>query len=143
MKQDYQIWNIIHDGVFVELQGAVPGELRIKVEIKYLANKLRGGSDHIYVILKNCSFFEYERQWSKDTIQIYKTIQELEGISPALTVLSCDEENDYLLINDICGTIKTRYDSTELTSEDGAPLSFNDLDKASEEYWNNFGKQTG
>lgn len=142
MKQDYQIWNILHDGALVHLHDSTPGELKIKVEIEYLANKLSGGFDNIYVLLKNCSLFEYERYWSKDRVQVYKTIKELEGISPALMALSCGEESDYLLISDICGSIKTRYDSAELSLEDGKPLSFLELDNVSREYWNNFGAKS-
>lgn len=135
MKKDYQIWNILHDGALVELQGKTPGDIKIKVKIEYLANKLKGRRDHIYVILKKCLMFEYERQLSKDRVQTYKTIDELEGITPALMALSCDEENDYIIIWDICGSIKTKYDSAELKLEDGEPLSFEELDIASEEYW--------
>ena len=61
MKQDYNIWNILHDGALVSLQGDVPGDLKIKVEIEYLANKLKGGYSNIFVHLKKCSLFEYER----------------------------------------------------------------------------------
>ena len=142
MKQDYQIWNILHDGALVDLQGSIPGELRIKIKIEYLANKLGGVFDNIFVTLNNCSLFEYERYWSKDEIQVYKSIEELEGISPALMALSCDEENDYLLISDISGSIKTRYDSAQLTLEDGKPLSFEELDNTSREYWDNFGAKS-
>nr|WP_319492530.1 hypothetical protein [uncultured Desulfobacter sp.] len=139
MKKDYQIWNIFHDGELVEIQGKTPGDIQIKVKIEYVANILKGNHNHIDVILKNCSLFEYERQWSKDSCQIYRTIKELEGISPALVALSCDEEFDYLVIWDICGSIKTKYDSAELKLEDGEPLSFEELDSASKEYWNNWG----
>ncbi len=138
MKQDYQIWNILHDGALVEIQGSIPGVLKIKVKIEYLANMLHGGFNNISVLLKNCSLFEYERQQSKDEIKIYRTIKELDGISPSLMALSCDEESDYLLIWDICGAIKTRYDSAELLLENGKPLSFADLDSASKKYWDNF-----
>ena len=142
MKLDYQIWNILHDGALVEIQGDVPGDLKIKVEIEYLANKLSGGFDNILVTLRNCELFEYERYWSKDETQTYKSIKELEGISPSLEALSCDEKDGYLLIVDICGTIKTKYDSAHLALENGGPLSFEELSKVSKEYWDNFGAKS-
>ena len=142
MKQDYQIWNILHDGALVKIQGDVPGELKIKVEIEYLANKLGGGFNNILVTLSDCAIFEYERYWSKDETQTYKSIEELEGISPSLEVLSCDEEEEYLLIVDICGTIKTKYRSAQLSLENGDPLSFEELDNVSKEYWDNFGAKS-
>ncbi len=55
--------------------------------------------------------------------------------------LSCEEKLNHLEIEDICGIIRTRYDSAELTLEDGAPLTFDELDAASKEYWGNFGKK--
>lgn len=141
MKKDYKIWNVLHDGALVNIQGNAPGDIIIKIKIEYIANKLIGQNDHIIVNLKNCSLFEYERQWSIDEVQVYKTIKELEGISPDLMALSCDEENDHLIIWDICGSIKTKYDSAELSLENGEPLSFEDLDNASKEYWDNFGEK--
>ena len=57
--------------------------------------------------------------------------------------LSCYEENDYLLIWDICGVIKTRYDSVELVLENGEPLNFEELDNVSKEYWDDFGSKSG
>jgi len=141
MKQDYQIWNILHDGELTEIKGTIPGRLTIKVEIKYLANILQGQYDHIIVILQNCTLFEYERLWKKDEIEIFTDLAALNTISPKLMALSCDEMDDYLLIYDICGSIKTRYDSVELRLEDGNSLSFQELDNASQEYWENFGKK--
>ena len=72
-------------------------------------------------------------------MQIFTSPNELEGITPAIVTLSCDEMDDHLLIDDICGSIKTRYDSTELTLENGDPLAFQELDNISKEYWDNFG----
>jgi len=141
MKQDYQIWNILHDGELTEIKGTIPGRLTIKVEIKYLANILQGQYDHIIIILQNCTLFEYERLWKKDEIEIFTDLAALNTISPKLMALSCDEMDDYLLIYDICGSIKTRYDSVELRLEDGNSLSFQELDNASQEYWENFGKK--
>ena len=141
MKKDYQIWNTLHDGALVEIQGDVPGDLRVKVEIEYLANKLSGQKSNIWVNLKNCSLFEYERQLSKDETQTYQGPQELKDISPSLMALSCDEEKDYLIIWDICGLIKTKYDAAELFLETGEPLTFEELDNVSKEYWEDFGSQ--
>lgn len=87
--------------------------------------------------------FEYERQWTKETVQTYKSIAELEGISPGLIALSCDEGDNALIIWDICGSIKTRYDSALLKLENGDPLSFEELDNASKEFWDNFGSKSG
>ena len=143
MKTDYKIWNILHDGVLVDIIGTVPGYLTIRVEIEYLANKLNGQEDSIFVILKNCTLFEYERQWTKDEAQLYKNLSDLEGISPSLMVLSCDEMDDHLLIYDICGSLKIRYDTAELTLKNGDPLTFQELNNASKEYWDNFGSKDG
>ena len=139
MKNDYQIWNILHDGVLAEIKGDISGDLKIRVEIEYLARKLKGRFSSIFVTLKNCSLFIYERYWTKDNVQIFTSPNELEGITPAIVTLSCDEMDDHLLIDDICGSIKTRYDSAELTLENGDPLAFQELDNISKEYWDNFG----
>jgi len=138
MKQDYQIWNTLHDGALTRLWESAPNQIVIQVEIEYLANRLKGNYNNIFVKLNNCTLFEYEQHWSKNDIRHYSSVKELEGISPGLMALSCDEESDHLRINDICGVIKTRYDSAELTLENGDPLSFKELDKVAEEYWNDF-----
>jgi len=99
MKRDYQIWNVLHDGALVDIEGNAPGDIRIKVKIEYIANKLNGQYDHIIVNLKNCSLFEYERQWSKDNVQVYKTIKELEGISPTLIPYSGNKTKRTMIAN--------------------------------------------
>lgn len=85
--------------------------------------------------------FEYERQWTKEKVEIFNNLEELNNISPKLMALSCDEIDDYLHIYDICGSIKTRYDTAELKLEDGTSLLFEDLNNVSKDYWNNFGKK--
>jgi hypothetical protein len=141
MKQDYQIWNILHDGALVRLWESTPKNIVIQVEIEYLANKLNGNYNNIFVSLKGCTLFEYEQHWSKDDIRHYSSVEELEGISPGLMALSCDEKEDHLEITDICGVIRTKYDSAELTLENGDPLTFEELAAASKEYWDDFGKR--
>ncbi|MDF7801062.1 hypothetical protein P4C99_16415 [Pontiellaceae bacterium B1224] len=141
MKQDYQIWNILHDGALVRLWELAPKNIVIQVEIEYLANKLNGHYNSIFVSLKNCTLFEFEQHWSKDDIRHYSTIQELEGITPGLMVLSCCEKEGHLEIDDISGVIRTKYDSAELTLENGNALTFEELDAAAKEYWDDFGKR--
>lgn len=141
MKKDYQIWNVLHDGALKNLDGSVPGDLCIQVNIEYLANRLRGGFNNIFVKLINCTLFEYERHWSEEDIRYYSSIEELTGISPGLMALSCEEKLTHLEIHDICGVIRTKYDLATLTLEDGSPLTFQEIDSVSKEYWNNFGRK--
>ena len=125
----------------MKLSGSVPGDIRVQVEIEYLANKLNGNLNSIFVTLKNCTLFEFEQHWSKDDIRYYSSIQELEGITPGLMALSCDEKNGHLEIDNISGVIRTKYDSAELTLENGDPLTFEELDAVSKEYWDDFRKR--
>ncbi|ROS01335.1 hypothetical protein EDC56_1770 [Sinobacterium caligoides] len=142
MKSDYQIWNNLHDGGLEDIQGDVPGDISITVDIAYLANKLPGNHETISVLLKNCTLFEYERYWTKDETQYYSSIEELRDIEPGLEALSAEEQDGVLSIIDICGTIRTRYDVAQLFLQDGRQISFEDLNNASREYWDNFGAKS-
>src|SRR5258708_4941365 len=58
------IWNILHDGVIVAVEGAVPGDLRIYIEIAYLRKRIPDPGTSIQVLLIGCTRFafrEYEK----------------------------------------------------------------------------------
>ena len=124
----------------MHFSGSVPGDITITVDIPYLANKLPGGSDRIFLSLKKCSLFEYERSWSAEKSEIYSTFDNLPNLNPQVEVLSAEENGGVLEIYEVCGIIRTKYEHVALALENGQELSFSELDNASKEYWDNFGK---
>jgi hypothetical protein len=58
------IWNILHDGVIVAVEGTVPGDLRIDIEIAYLRKRIRDAGTLIQVLLIGCTRLAY-RQYEK------------------------------------------------------------------------------
>jgi hypothetical protein len=54
------IWNILHDGVIVAVDGTVPGDLRIDVEIDYLRERIPDPGTLIQVLLIGCTRFAFK-----------------------------------------------------------------------------------
>jgi hypothetical protein len=53
------IWNILHDGVIVAVEGTVPGNLRIDIEIDYLRKRIPDSGNLIPVLLIGCTRFAF------------------------------------------------------------------------------------
>jgi hypothetical protein len=62
MTEDFfpAIWNILHDGVIVAIDGTLPGDLRIDIEIDYLRKRIPDPGTLIQVFLIGCTRFAYQ-----------------------------------------------------------------------------------
>jgi hypothetical protein len=56
-----EIWNVLHDGVIVALEGEVPGTLRIDVSIDYLRKRFDEAGESIQLSLYGCTRFAYQQ----------------------------------------------------------------------------------
>jgi hypothetical protein len=53
------IWNVLHDGIIVAIDGAVPGTIRLQVSIDYLRKRFSQSGELIQIVLEDCSRFTY------------------------------------------------------------------------------------
>jgi hypothetical protein len=55
------IWNVLHDGVIVAVDGAVPGTLCLDISIDYLRKRFADSGESIQVLLNGCTRFAYRQ----------------------------------------------------------------------------------
>src|SRR5882762_3608296 len=53
------IWNVLHDGVIVAVDGTVPGTIRLQVSIDYLRKHFSQSGEFVEVVLVDCTRFTY------------------------------------------------------------------------------------
>src|ERR1700722_4533671 len=75
------IWNILHDGVVVAVEGTVPGNLRVDIEIDYLRKRFPDSGDLIQVHLGGCTRFAY-RQYEKS--EFSTALAEMAAMGPEI-----------------------------------------------------------
>jgi hypothetical protein len=46
---DYAAWNTLHDGSIEQIDGAVPGDVHVRIGIAYLCEKLPTAASHVVV----------------------------------------------------------------------------------------------
>ncbi len=55
------IWNVLHDGVIVAVDGAAPGTLCLDISIDYLRERFSEPGEFIQVLLIGCTRFAYRQ----------------------------------------------------------------------------------
>lgn len=133
MKQDCIIWNTLHDGYIVDIDGSIPGDISLKVEIEYLANRLPGNASFVVVSLHGCNKFCYEFYLSSKETIYYKKLNEIKEQAPI--IISCEKNGDDLYVSCACGQIEMSYESSSLLLASGKSLSYELLDEICTEYW--------
>jgi hypothetical protein len=88
------IWNVLHDGVIVAVDGAVSGTLRLDVSIDYLLRRFDEPGDCIHVFLVGCTRFAYRRSAEEAFTEDLSVIaaQQLEIINASMIDGSCEIE---------------------------------------------------
>jgi hypothetical protein len=126
MKRD--IWAVFHDGVLKNIEGTVPGTLRLQIEIEYLREMFDEPGISFAVELNNCTKFKYSEYEEQPTENIAR-VQEREP--EVLYVLS----EHPLVLDCVMGTLELEYDAMRVTLPSGGEVSYGSLESASEKYW--------
>lgn len=124
---DPTLWNLFHDGVLARAEGAVPGEVRLFIDIPYLRAKFPGKGTGFDVVLSECSQLSLE-VWGGTFIglaEIGYIKPEILGAEPGTSLkILCEG-----------GTLTLHYRSADLFVDSGAPITLEELAAASEAYW--------
>ena len=130
---DVAVWNVLHDGCITAVEGTVPGELRLTVEIQYLCPHLPTRADHLFVTLDGCERFEYQPYERCATTGV-SAVAALE-----LGLLSALEADGYLRVacsdSGVGGELMLRYATARLSTAEGRELSQSDVESAAKRYW--------
>jgi hypothetical protein len=131
-------WEVFHDGIISKIEGSMPGDLSIHIEITYLREMFPGEGKGFIVTLKNCSSFEYEEYLVEGRVEIpIKDMVIIAQKKPILLYVDC---TDPVVIDCAIGTLRIEYMTAESSLDSGESVSDEQLIEASKSYWKNFGK---
>jgi len=129
MKRD--IWGVFHDGVLKRIEGVIPGNLRLEVEIEYLRRMFDEPGSSFHIELIDCSKFVYSEYDQEPTSDV-RQIQERE---PEILYLTSEQP---LLLDCAAGSLELDYDDMRVVLPSGAEVSYEGLAAACERYWNDW-----
>ena len=131
-----KLWNILHDGVIVQIKRHGSGDLALTIEIPYLRRMISQG-DNIIVTLRRCSGF------SMKICGLDLTTDDLDLIAVQRTeILSTESEDAPVHVITTLGEIDADFDSFSLTQDDGKAITFDALCDACERYWTRWEQQS-
>ena len=140
------IWNLLHDGLIVNIEGEIPGDIILTVEIKYLRKMFSDDGENIIVKLYGCDFFQYRKDVGEIIIKGLDSINENQ-----VEILSGDLKDGEFTI--FCqhmmyereksgsGQLKLRYKDFSIFLDNGKQVLLDELDQKAEQYWDNFEKR--
>ena len=131
MNPRAEIWNILHDGGISEIEGSIPGEVRIRVSIPYLRHMFPGDGKDILVRLTDCSKFSM-RIWEGDIVT-----DNLKRIMDTDTeILSTESEDVPVHVFTTLGELDVDFEDFSLSLDNGNKITFGQICTACENYWN-------
>ncbi|EMN7262890.1 hypothetical protein WB865_001853 [Vibrio vulnificus] len=126
-------WGIFHDGYISKIEGTIPGELRVFVNILYLRGMFQGDGEGFVVTLSNCTMFEYQEYDEQPT----RNLKDIEGLEPEVLYVQSKEP---LVLDCSAGTLRMSYDSATIEIDNGTPVTDNELSQECDNYWEGWKK---
>jgi hypothetical protein len=126
-----ELWGVFHDGVITRVEGDVPGDLALQIEIDYLRKMLPGEGDGFCVQLSGCTLIEFENWDGK----IEQTPERLAAQDIELLYI---KTLDPLALDCNEGILRLVYQAAQVTLDSGEIVSDEALWDASSRYWTAF-----
>lgn len=136
----FDFWNTLHDGSIERVTGSVPGDLVLRVGIKYLTDVLPTVEDFLWVHLLGCTRFEMRTfdgdpveslsEFPEEEVAEIQNVQEVDGV---VKVCSCGRSTG--------GFIHCVYRDAEIRLAEGRLLPQAELEAAAEEYWERWARR--
>jgi hypothetical protein len=152
------LWDMLHDGDLIAIQGDVPGDVDLTVEIGYITDLITPKENNLIVSLLGCDYFVY-CPYDSPTIQ---SLSEVVKAELSIMGTSNDEklgEPEYGITRGpgeervifVCctsqvsgalnGVLKMRYSDFRLQLTDNTPVSLENFIEKIEAYWEGFGQK--
>jgi hypothetical protein len=122
-------WNVIDDGVIVRVDGGVPGDLRLTIQIDYLRKRFSEPGEYLIMVLRACTRLVFVKY---DSPEPY-TPEDFGELTP--TVLSAAREAEICKVHCIGGTLEVAARSAEFFLDSGRVVSLAELTKVNDAYW--------
>ena len=124
------IWNVLHDGSIISIQGAFPGTVRFAVSIQYLREQFPYPGETIQGTLTDCTRFAYR---DYEAPEFCTDLPAIAASEPE--ILSAEMRSD---ISEVCcvgGTLEVRAGGGSLALDSGRVITLQELIDVSEAYW--------
>ena len=131
MNPRAEIWNVLHDGGVAAIDGVVPGDVTIRVNIPYLRQMFSDSGEDIIVHLCNCASLTMKIWDEGITTDDPKRI-----VSTDTEILSTESNDVPVHIITTLGELNIAFEGFSLSLDDGRQISFEELCAACENYWN-------
>lgn len=129
------IWGVFHDGVIKRIDGTVPGNLVLAMEIEYLRAMFEGEGTGFNIHLQSCTKLRYG-EYDEEPTDDLERIQEREP-----EVLYVTSEHP-LVLDCVMGALELEYGAMLVTLDSGVRVTEEELAKASEQYWQRWSEST-
>jgi hypothetical protein len=128
-------WGVFHDGVIQGIEGALPGNLVLTIEIGYLRAMFHGEGSSFRVHLTGCTKMRYCEYDEEPTVDLDR-IRERE---PEILYVTSEQP---LVLDCVMGPLELEYKQMTVTLESGVEVSEQELVSASELYWTRWREST-
>jgi hypothetical protein len=128
----FAIWNTLHDGHITALAREAPDTVVMSVAIPYLRNRISPPGDSFCLRLRGVRRVEFAGFGAPDS-------NDLEEIARyERWILSTDSEIMPVKVATPEGFLVLDFESVDISLDSGEPISYEQLDRVSEEYWGEF-----
>ena len=134
MTFDPEFWRVFHDGAITKLDGGVPGDVELFVEISYLRTMFPGNGEGFCVRLNECSFIEFS-PFDQPVIQSLAAIEEAQ---PEVLYVQTLEP---VTLGCTSGMLSFSYKTAQIFLDTGERISCEQLAQASHNYWSAWEKK--
>ncbi len=125
---DLPAWRSLHDGELLHAEGHVPGELSLRIAAPYLRDAFQPPGEAFVLRLGDCTRLQLVR----DDGEVLDDPAMICGRAPVLLSIASDSP---LAIYTTAGLLRLEYATLAMALDTGQPVSPEDLDAASGEYW--------
>jgi hypothetical protein len=133
---DRAIWGVFHDGTIETIEGSVPGDVSLTVEIAYLRSMFEGDGTTFIIQLQGCTqlrWTEFNEEPTADILMIQEQEPEiLYIISEHPLVLDCT-----------MGTLELEYEAMSVALDSERRVNYDELISACELYWKRWDEHHG
>jgi hypothetical protein len=129
------VWGVFHDGVIQAIEGTIPGDLVLTIEIGYLRGMFDGDGSSFRVHLTGCRRMMYS-EYDEEPTDDLDRIRERE---PEILYVTSEQP---LVLDCVMGPLELEYERMAVTLDSGVEVSEQELVSASELYWNRWSEST-
>lgn len=132
MNPRAEVWNILHDGEIVRIEGEVPGDVFLTINIPYLRRMFSKQGENIILALQGCTKLSM-KIWD---VKLSSVTEDFSRIVETNTgILSTESLDVPVHVVTTEGEIDVVFQTFSLRLDDGSDITFQALCDACEGYW--------